>query len=79
MGMRAIRSCNRLDCHKMSRPELCDCNVKLLAETAKAWGVTDDDERTIWIPKSQCEMEKRVDGTYDLTLPEWLAMEKGLI
>ena len=34
----------------------------------------------IWLPKSQIEVEKDSDGkTCTVTMPEWLAMDKGLI
>lgn len=35
-----------------------------------------DGERTVWLPKSQCEWDAR-DKV--MTMPEWLAMDKGLI
>lgn len=34
-----------------------------------------DGQRTVWLPRSQIEIGD--DGT--VTMPEWLAMEKGLI
>jgi hypothetical protein len=34
-----------------------------------------DGERTVWLPRSQIEIND--DGT--VSMPEWLAMEKGLI
>lgn len=34
----------------------------------------------VWLPKTQIEIEKSgAGGLYEVTLPEWLAMEKGLI
>jgi hypothetical protein len=58
------------------RSDLIDCAVQVHHETAKAWLVSDDGVRegAIWIPKSQAEL---ADGV--LTLPEWLAKDKGLI
>lgn len=54
------------------------CQIKF--ETAKAWLVTSDGEDEIWLPKSNCELEKNRDGrTWTATIPEWLAMEKNLI
>lgn len=58
---------------------LYDFNAKIVRETDKAIQVTDDDLRFIWLPKSQCEIEMRKDGTADITLPEWLAKEKELL
>jgi hypothetical protein len=54
-------------------------NCKLLRETEKAWMITDDGDREIWIPKSQGEIYKRVDDTWDLFAEEWLLKAKGLI
>lgn len=56
------------------RSDLIDIAVILKGETDKAWRVDAGMGEPKWIPKSQCEFE---DGT--LTLPEWLAKEKGLI
>lgn len=58
------------------RSDLVDVAVQKHAETDRAWLVSDtgDCNDAIWIPKSQAEL---ADGL--LTLPEWLAMEKGLI
>lgn len=64
----------------MSRSDLIDVAVQLHHETARAWLVSDDGEKdnAVWIPKSQAELEP--DGkVHKLTLPEWLAAEKGLI
>lgn len=55
--------------------------VELRRETEKAYGLSqgelDENDREIlaWVPKSK--VEKNDDGTF--TMPEWLAMEKGLI
>ena len=35
-----------------------------------------DGEVTVWLPMSQCEYD---DKTKTMQMPEWLAMEKGLI
>lgn len=57
-----------------------DLTVKLIRETDSAYLVTDDDRNREWIPKSQVEFfEEKKDGVYDLSIPEWLANEKGLI
>lgn len=48
-------------------------SVKLKHETAAAYLVNGGD-KDVWVPKSQCEYS---DG--ELQLPEWLALEKGLI
>jgi hypothetical protein len=54
--------------------DLIEIAVILVGESEKAWKVDAGGEKPAWLPKSQCEFE---DGT--LTLPEWLAKEKGLI
>lgn len=53
-------------------------------ETANALLVSDDGdaERSVWLPKSQIEFERCHLGggaVVDVTLPYWLAEEKGLI
>lgn len=60
------------------KSDLVDVTVKLLHETDRAYLVTDDTEN-LWVPKSQCEIEADTNGTWTLTLPEWLAQEKGFV
>lgn len=54
--------------------ELVDVAGEIRAETAKAIQFFDGD-RTVWLPKSQIEVND--DGT--VTMPEWLALERELI
>ncbi len=56
--------------------ELVDIEIRIHAETEKAWLVSTTGERkdAIWIPKSQAEICKNT-----LTCPAWLAIEKGLL
>lgn len=67
----------------MPKRELIDIAGCLHAETDKAilFSDTADKKDGVWIPKSQCEFEH--DGGQarfiTVTLPEWLAKEKGLI
>jgi hypothetical protein len=67
----------------MGKRELIDVAGCLHAETEKAilFSDTADREKAVWIPKSQCEFVH--DGGQarfiTVTLPEWLAQEKGLI
>lgn len=63
----------------MSR--LADIDVHLLHQTEKAWLVTTSTpDEGVWIPKSQAELsETGIPGIQTITLPEWLAQEKGLI
>jgi hypothetical protein len=66
-----------------ARSNLHDIPVQFKRETEKAWGIADpsNDEKIIWLPKSQCELE-RGEGPNEadiLTAPEWLLIEKGLV
>lgn len=51
-----------------------DC-VELIHETELAWLMLIEDQE-VWLPKSQCEFDED-DGT--VLVPEWLAVEKGLV
>jgi hypothetical protein len=65
------------------KSDLVDIACEIVRQTDKAVGVSDgttDMEldgmpKLFWLPKSQIEIND--DGT--ITMPEWLAMEKGLI
>jgi hypothetical protein len=66
--------------------DLIDVTVHLHAETEKAIRVSDDgiNSHGVWLPKSQVEYEKvyseqKLSNIFEVTLPEWLAKEKGLI
>lgn len=65
-----------LDDDAPRKSDLIDCAVQLHHETPKAWLVSDDGDRkrAVWIPKSQAEFAEGV-----ITMPEWLAKDKGLI
>jgi hypothetical protein len=71
----------------MSRNDMINVKVTLHAETAMAILVSDDGEEdtAIWLPKSQIDYAARYTdtviegGVITITLPEWLAMDKGLI
>jgi hypothetical protein len=56
------------------RSDIIDISGEKRGETEKAirWF---DGKQTVWLPKSQIEVND--DGT--VSLPEWLAREKGLI
>lgn len=61
--------------------KLIDITVFLKHETESAVLITEDGETDIWLPKSQVEynlIDQKKD-LYEVTLPEWLAKEKGLI
>lgn len=55
--------------------DLCDIAGEIRGETEKAWRFYDGKE-TVWLPKSQCEWDAE---SRTMTVPEWLANEKGLI
>ncbi len=59
------------------RNELVDIAGELVRpfETEKAYRFFDGKE-TVWLPKSLCEWYED-EGT--MSMPEWLALEKGLI
>lgn len=58
--------------------ELFDIAVEKLAETDKAWRLTDG-AKTDWFPKSQCELEDDGKGNLTLTAPTWLLKSKGFV
>lgn len=57
------------------RVELVDVDAKVIheSESGRAW-LVDTGSMTCWLPKSQCER----DGL-TITMPRWLAEEKGLV
>ena len=61
--------------------DLVDLDGHVLHETEKAALVTlDVPENSVWLPKAKIELsETGVGGIMTLTLPEWLALDKGLI
>lgn len=66
----------------MPKRQLVDFTLKLHAETSLALKVSKDDDaaNAVWIPISQIEINERSPGqTLEVTMPEWLAIEKGLV
>ena len=69
------------------KSDLVDVTVCLHHETkqgmAEAGGilVSDDGDRSkaVWLPKSQVEVEFAARDSVIVTMPEWLAHDKGLI
>lgn len=63
------------------KSELIDLTMKKHALTAKAILVSDDgdEKKAKWLPLSQVEVEEKSQGIVVVTLPEWLAIEKGLV
>lgn len=58
------------------KSDLIDITVQIHHETERAWLVSDGGEK-VWIPKSQAEIAPE-GKVWVLTMPEWLAVEKGL-
>jgi hypothetical protein len=57
------------------KSDLVDIAGEVRSETDKAYRFFDG-ERTVWLPKSQCEWDAH-DKT--MAMPEWLAKDKELI
>lgn len=55
--------------------DLVDISGQIRAETERAWRFYDG-ARTEWVPKSQCEWDNE---SQTMTMPQWLALEKGFI
>lgn len=49
---------------------------RLVHQTTDAWLIETDSGDEVWLPKSQCELDED-DNTVEV--PEWLAIEKGLV
>lgn len=64
----------------MPKKELYDASFEFVAETERAILVTEDGGKTKhWLPKSQIEYEQKADGSVEVTMPVWLATEKGIV
>ena len=65
----------------MTKSNIIDLDVAIEAKTGKAVLVhTGIKEQAVWLPLSQIEIEPTgFSGIETITLPEWLALEKGLI
>lgn len=63
------------------KSDLIDVTMQLHHETDKAVLVSDDGDKSgaVWLPLSQCEVERKPNGIVIVTLPEWLATAKGLV
>ena len=62
------------------RSDLIDLELELKHETDKAI-LVNDGAKDIWLAKSLVEYERAPNSKkmYIVTLPEWLALEKGLV
>lgn len=65
----------------MTRSDLVDLTLQLHADTPRAILVSDDGDsaNAVWLPKSQIEFETKASGIVEVTCPEWLAIERGLV
>jgi len=63
------------------KSDIIDIDVQVLHRTEKAVLVTlDFPDNGVWLPLSKIEIEPSlVGGIETVTLPEWLALDKGLI
>lgn len=63
------------------KSNIIDIDGAVEAETEKAVLFHDGDKtKAVWLARSQIEIsETSVGGIVTVTLPEWLAMDKGLI
>lgn len=61
----------------MADDEMVEVFVELLIrETPDAWLILTAYDEEVWLPKSQVELD---DDESVVRVPEWLALEKGLI
>lgn len=60
---------------------LTEVTVRLVQQTERAILVNDSDDpdKAVWLPKSQVEFEEKAGDIVEVTLPEWLATERGLV
>lgn len=63
------------------KSDLVDLTLHLHVMTERAVRVseTGEDAKAVWLPLSQVEVVPRPRSICVVTLPEWLALEKGLI
>jgi len=63
------------------KSNLIDLTLQRHHETEKAILVSDDGDRekAVWLPKSAVEVEEKGKSIVIVTLPEPLAIEKGLV
>ena len=75
--VRNLRSARMIE----GKSDLVEVDIVLHHETDKAYLVSTDGKRdkAVWIPKSQCQ---QVDGEGQhrtMEMPEWLAIDRGLV
>lgn len=60
------------------RSDLIDVVCKIMIDRPNAILVSDGTKQ-VWLPKSQVEIYENESKFASITMPEWLAIEKGLI
>lgn len=68
-------TCDSTSMKKAQGNDLVEVSGEVRSETEKAYRFYDGKEY-VWLPKSLCEWDK---GAKEMTMPEWLAQDKGLI
>lgn len=63
------------------KPDLVDLKLEVLSETPKAVRVINLKDDSVWLPKSEIEIEyaQRRPGPATITMPAWLARERELV
>lgn len=66
-----------------SRNPLADVDMKVWiddpARSAILAGATDDREDAVWLPRSKIEVEYTNESMAIVTMPQWMAEERGLV
>ena len=65
----------------LAKDRVVDLELHIHASTERTIKVSLHDEPAagVWLPKSQIESEPIGKNLFTVTLPEWLAIEKGLV
>lgn len=66
---------------KRGNSDLVDIDVQKHMQTNRALLVSldGDREKAVWLPLSEIEVERKSGLVIKVTLPEWLAVDKGLV
>lgn len=68
----------------MARNDPVELSVAFIRHTPVAVLVTEDGDREVWLPRSAITTDTAVEHlvhgeVFEVTVPEWLAFQKGLI
>lgn len=63
------------------RSDLVDLQMQIHHRTERAVlaSLDDDREAAVWLPLAHVEVAPKEHGVATVTMPEWLAIEKGLV